>query len=96
MGEPVYAKEGPGLVAKVIALSMAGIFVWYAIDIGSYRSMRGIFILVIPLGLIWYPETICAHLSRWFSVRFVYWIGWILLATLMMLPLLSWLKLGSQ
>lgn len=91
MNEPVYQREGPGLITKVVSTVIAGLFVWQMISIGSPRGIRASVIALLPWLMIWFPDTAASYLGHGIRGSMVSRVGWFIMASLVVALAIFWL-----
>lgn len=89
MAEPVYESEGPGIVAKIVSLILAGIFIWFCLNSGTLRGGRASVVALIPLGMVWFPDLASHYFDGGPSSSMVSKVGWVGLWVLMIPPVVT-------
>lgn len=91
MPEPVYDGDDSGIIGRVISLTLAGFLIWFFLNSGTLRSGRLVVVPLVPLAMIWFPDTIAGYLGDGFTPTLLSRVAWFVLVTLMILPILVWL-----
>ena len=87
MGQPIYKKDGPGWLAKITSLALAGWFVWFVFTQTSWRAFRLYPFVLAPILVIWFPEMAAQICREKISAKTASLLGWIALVGLTLVPM---------